>query len=116
MIKLVRVMRRGWAGVLTVALAVASASPASAGEITGNGKRLEINGNSLCAYSGQNDTPNGLALPIGPGGSLVVIDPGGNVQSYGYFMSHFEDFLPHPNDPDVREVFAFPGVGCNPMK
>lgn len=91
-------------------------SPAFAGEITGNGEDVTIHGQSLCAYSGINDTPDGLVLPIGPGGALVVIDPGGQVQSYGYFKSHFDDFLSSPSDPAAREVFAFPGVGCNPVK
>jgi hypothetical protein len=27
----------------------------SAGEITGNGKRIEVHGTSICAFSGQND-------------------------------------------------------------
>jgi hypothetical protein len=96
--------------------AVALATPALAGEITGNGKEIEINGRSLCAYSGINDTPDGLALPIGPGGALVEIEPGVQVQSYGYFKSHGGDFLQSPSDPAAREIFAFPGVGCNPVK
>ena len=102
--------------LLLVACAIVTATPAISGEITGNGKDIDINGNSLCAYSGINDTPDGLALPIGPGGALVVIDPGGHVQSYGYFKSHGGDFLQSPSDPDARDVFAFPGVGCNPVK
>jgi hypothetical protein len=102
--------------LLLAACAIGTATPAIAGEITGNGKDIDINGNSLCAYSGINDTPNGLVLPIGPGGALVVIDPGGDVQSYGYFKSHGSDFLQSPSDPDARDVFAFPGVGCNPVK
>ena len=116
MIKLAQFARSGCAGAFPLAFALTVTSPASAGEITGNGGNLPVNGNSLCAYSGLNDTPNGLVLPIGPGGSLVVIDPGGDVQSYGYFMSHFENFLSNPSDPEVRDVFAFPGVGCNPVK
>lgn len=101
--------------IITAAV-ISAATPAIAGEITGNGKDIEIHGQSLCAFSGINDTPDGLALPIGPGGALVVIDPGGDVQSYGYFKSHGGDFLPSPSDPDARDVFAFPGVGCNPVK
>jgi len=102
--------------VLGALAAVTFATPSQAGEITGNGKEIDINGQSLCAYSGINDTPNGLVLPIGPGGALVVIDPGGAVQSYGYFKSHFDDVLPSPSDPSARDVFSFPGVGCNPVK
>lgn len=65
------------------------------------------------AYSGINDTPNGLFPPIGPGGSLVMIDPGGDVQSFGYFLAQF-GFVGDPNDPATRSSFGFPSVGCNP--
>lgn len=116
MIKLVQYARSGAAGALAVALALTVASPAFAGEITGSGKDLPVNGNSLCAYSGLNDTPNGLWLPIGPGGALVQVDPGGQVQSYGYFMAQM-DFGANPSDPAVRDrPFGFPGLGCNPVK
>ncbi|HEY1144494.1 MAG TPA: hypothetical protein VGE68_10765 [Sphingomicrobium sp.] len=88
------------------------ASPVLAGEITGppptgNGQNTPgtiSNGNSRCSFSGLNDTPDGI-----PG-----IDPGGQVQSYGYFMSHFGLF--DPSDPDQRASFAFPGEGCNPTR
>lgn len=111
--------RGGSAALLGLAVAFAGISPAVAGEITGNGTSLKnpdgtLNGASLCAYSGINDTPNGLFLPIGPGGSLVMVDPGGDVQSFGYFYSQFDDFIQDPSDPDTRSGFAFPGVGCNP--
>jgi hypothetical protein len=87
-------------------------SGAMAGEITGppplgNGQDTPgtvSNGNSLCSYSGLNDTPDGV-----PGE-----DPGGQVQSYGYFMSQFD--LYDPSDAAQREMFAFPGVGCNPHR
>jgi hypothetical protein len=109
--------------MLVVALglsAVAGLPAAQAGEITGNGKSLKnadgtLNGNSLCAFSGRNDTPNGLILPIGPGGALVVVDPGGDVQSFGYFHSHSDGFIGDPSDPATRSGFAFPAVGCNPV-
>jgi hypothetical protein len=60
------------------------------------------NGNSLCSFSGLNDTPDGI-----PG-----VDPGGQVQSFGYFMSHFG--LYDPSDPADRDSFLFPANGCNP--
>lgn len=96
-------------GAMTAAML--AAAPAYAGEITGNGKELAINGNSACAFSGINDTPDGLSLPIGPGGALVEVDPGGHVQSYGAFKKI--GFLPSPSDPEAREG-GFPGNGCNP--
>jgi hypothetical protein len=92
-----------------------AAAPALAGEITGSGKDLPVNGRSLCAYSGQNDTPDGLWLPIGPGGALVQVDPGGDVQSYGFFKSQ-KDFIPSPSDPAARAGFSFPGTSCNPNR
>jgi hypothetical protein len=101
------------AGAMAVGLGCAGVSPAVAGEITGNGKDLTINGQSFCAYSGQNDTPDGLWLPIGPGGALVQVDPGGPIQSYGYFKSQ-KDAYASPSDPAARSVRNFPGVGCNP--
>jgi hypothetical protein len=104
---------RIYAGVLAIAAACAGLSPAVAGEITGNGKDLIINGQSFCAYSGQNDTPDGLWLPIGPGGALVQVDPGGDIQSYGYFKSQSGAY-PNPSDLAARSVRNFPGVGCNP--
>lgn len=90
-----------------------TAVPAHGGEITGNGKKITINGNSACAFSGYNDTPDGLSLPIGPGGTLVVVDPGGRTQSYGSFMS--DGFLASPRDPSGRDAQGgFPGESCNP--
>lgn len=93
--------------------AILAATPASAGEITGNGKDITLHANSACAFSGYNDTPNGLWLPIGPGGALVQVDPGGRTQSYGSFLS--DGFLSSPSDPSGRDALGgFPGVSCNP--
>jgi hypothetical protein len=87
------------------------AAPALAGEIKGPppigntpsppGTSIS-NGNSLCSFSGLNDTPDGIPN----------IDPGGQVQSFGYFMSQFG--LYDPSDPAARAGFAFPANGCNP--
>jgi hypothetical protein len=101
---------------INVALALAftfGSTAASAGEIkgpppTGNlnpapGTSIS-NGNSLCSFSGLNDTPDGFA-PAG--------DPGGIVQSYGYFMAQFG--LYDPSDPAQRDSFLFPANGCNPQ-
>jgi len=114
-----KILARGGSAALALALAFTVSSPAGAGEITGNGKSLKnpdgtLNGNSLCAFSGQNDTPNGLSLPIGPNGAMVVVDPGGDIQSFGYFLSHAEGFIGDPSDPATRSSRGFPAVGCNP--
>jgi hypothetical protein len=98
-------------GVLT-AVAM-TAAPAQAGEITGNGKEITLHAKSACAFSGYNDTPEGLSLPIGPGGTLVQVDPGGRTQSYGSFLS--DGFLSSPSDPSGRDALGgFPGESCNP--
>jgi hypothetical protein len=91
---------------------LAMASGALAGELTGNGKDLTIHGRSLCAYSGLNDTPDGLTIEVAPG-VFVEIDPGGHTQSYGSFYSKY-DFFESPSSPAARDAFAFPGTGCNP--
>lgn len=95
------------------AAAMLAATPAFAGEITSNGKELTLNGRSACAFSGYNDTPNGLWLPIGPNGALIQVDPGGRTQSYGSFLS--DGFLSSPSDPSGRDALGgFPGESCNP--
>lgn len=95
----------------TLVAAMFTASPANAGEVTGNGRDLPEHGKSACAFSGLNDTPGGLWLPIGPEGALVQVDPGGHVQSYGAFKKI--GFLPSPSDLEAREG-GFPGASCNP--
>jgi hypothetical protein len=95
---------------LAFALAVASTA-ATAGEITGPPPSGNLpgppgtsisNGNSLCSFSGLNDTPDGV-----PG-----IDPGGQVQSFGYFLAQYGIY--DPSDPAQRDSFLFPANGCNP--
>ena len=87
------------------------AAPALAGEIKGPPPPHNVpsdpgtsisNGNSLCSFSGLNDTPDGIPN----------VDPGGQVQSFGYFMSQFG--LYDPSDPADRASFFFPANGCNP--
>jgi hypothetical protein len=99
--------------VACLAGAMVASTSAYAGEITGPPPTVNdpapgtsiSNGNSRCSFSGLNDTPLGYA-PQG--------DPGGIVQSYGYFMAQFGIF--DPSDPDERAGFAFPGQGCNPTR
>jgi hypothetical protein len=100
-------------GALTTALVMASTA-ANAGEITGPPPASNLspapgtsisNGYSRCQFSGLNDTPDGFA-PAG--------DPGGIVQSFGYFMAQFGIY--DPSDPAQRSSFLFPGQGCNPQR
>ena len=89
------------------AVAFLFAAPAIAGEITGNGKDIDINARSECAYSGINDTPGGDPR-----------DPGGRVQSYGYLVGYWQ--LVDPQDYDPNDPFPpfqrIPGFACNPNR
>src|SRR6478672_11590383 len=89
------------------------AAPVFAGEIkgpppAGNTSSLPgtsvSNGNSLCSFSGLNDTPDGFGTPGSP-----EYDPGGQVQSFGAFMAQYG--LYDPSDPSDRSRFAFPAQG-----
>jgi hypothetical protein len=92
-------MKLGLAASVTIVAAV----PAIAGEITGNGKDITINSRSECAYSGRNDTPEGI-----PG-----LDPGGQTQNYGQFIAL--DWF-DARDFDPRTDFLKPGFACNPNR
>jgi hypothetical protein len=92
---------------------IAASTALYAGEIKGppptgnydNTPGTISNGNSLCSYSGLNDTPDGAPM-----------DPGGQVQSYGYFMAQFGIYDPaDPDGPFGRDSFLFPANGCNPQ-
>src|SRR3954454_20985000 len=104
-------MNRAITPALAIALAFSSTT-AFAGEIKGPPPAGNLNpapgttisnGNSLCSFSGLNDTPDGFA-PAG--------DPGGIAQSYGYFMGQFGIY--DSSDPAQRDSFLFPATGCNP--
>ena len=96
------VTRLGLAVSVAAIVLSLSASAVLAGEITGNGKSLKVDGGgkwgtglharSLCAYSGHNDDPE-EEFPFG-----------GQAQSYGYtaVRNGFKAFAPSP------------GVACNP--
>lgn len=79
-------------GVSSLALVAIGSGSALAGEITGNGKPTQgpAHANSICVFSGQNDTPN---------------DPfpeGGRVQSYGQLVR-----------VGLKSEVPSPGFGCN---
>lgn len=94
------------ASTATIALAaMVAATSARAGEITGNGKEIEINARSECAFSGQNDTPLGDPR-----------DPGGRVQSYGYLVGHWDLIDPQDWDPNGEGFQRIPGYACNPNR
>ena len=95
--------------VATALLATLAASAAFAGEVTGNGKSLHVEGGgkwgtglharSFCAFSGQED------LQFEEGGSKG--DPG-HAQSWGQIPKADRDFL--------TSIQSNPGIACNPQK
>jgi hypothetical protein len=91
---------------LFAAVAAFATAPAIAGEITGNDRYIDVHGKSSCAYSGQNDTPDG---------DEATSDPGGRVQTYGYFQSQtwLGDFI-NPRVVGPRSFSPHPGYACNP--
>jgi hypothetical protein len=80
----------------------ASASAASAGEITGNGKPTAgpAHANSICVFSGQNDDPT---APLSLDRTIAPNGPGGRSQSFGQDVKLGLD--PHVLNP---------GMACGP--
>lgn len=98
-------------GTFTViaSVAVVSTAPAIAGEIKGpppsqnyTADELDMHSNSLCAFSGLNDSPEG---------DPHEGDPGGIAQSFGYFFGKGGYPI---SDLDPRSDFLSPGYSCNP--
>ena len=88
-------------GACGAALAVLSAGPALAGEVTGSGKNPDHNqGKSWCSFSGHNDDPTAPLDGSGPNG------PGGHAQSFG------QDNKLGLADPHAGN----PGTLCNPNR
>ncbi len=76
--------------VCTAAIVGAGSTTAVAGEVTGNGKPLTVNGKSICAFSGQNDE-------FQEGDSDAP-----RVQSFGQIVAA------------VGPIGGIPGQACNP--
>jgi hypothetical protein len=91
------------AALLSVmALAALAGGPATAGEVTGNGKKSDFSqGKSICKFSGLNDIPEGDEEE----------GPGGRTQSFGH-----GDVWASPDslDPHSDELQMHPGSLCNP--
>jgi hypothetical protein len=89
---------------VSAAVALTLSATAFAGEITGNDKSLKnpdgtLNGRSICAFSGQNDTYSG---------DPTVPDSDGffRTQSWGQVAKAVKDFL--------TSIGMNPGKSCNP--
>ena len=83
--------------ICATSVVAVGASTASAGEVTGNGTFKPVNGNSICAYSGQNDAFHD------PTHGHFVGDESIRVQSYGQII-RTGTRLP---------AFLHPGSACN---
>ena len=82
-------------------IAVMAASPASAGEVNGNGKDLPLKGASLCKFSGLNDE--------------ITEDEPTRTQNYGTFFV----LIRNATGMTTKEfkdagVLPSPGLACNP--
>ena len=90
---------------LTLAAGLAAlAFPLQAGEVTGSGKDIEINGRSECAFSGLNDLDGDPR------------DPGAHTQSYGTLVA-LDIIDPQYLDPNADAPFVpIPGFACNPNR
>lgn len=81
-----------------------TSTAATAGEITGNGKEIEVNGRSECAFSGYNDLDGD---PRDPG--FISQNYGQNVRIFGLDPSQL--------DPNADADFVpIPGFACNPNR
>ncbi|WP_377639236.1 hypothetical protein [Oryzobacter terrae] len=83
-------------------LAVIGASPASAGEVNGNGDELPLKGRSICKFSGLNDE--------------ITPDEPTRTQSFGTFLVLIKKSA-GLRPGDVRgAILPSPGDACNPTK
>jgi hypothetical protein len=86
------------------AAAIAASTQSAAGEITGNGKDIDIHARSECAFSGYNDLDGDPR------------DPGFISQSYGQNV-RLTPLDPSTLDPNADAPFVpIPGFACNPNR
>jgi hypothetical protein len=109
--------KRSSIGALAIGVAALVGSTAAyAGEIKGppptdnsrGGDGRISNGNSICSFSGLNDTPLGYGQLGDPD-----FDPGGQTQSFGSFFGS-RGFPVSSLDPRTDELS--PGFSCNPTR
>ncbi len=79
-----------------------------AGEITGNGRLLEVQGRSECAFSGQED----LQFYLDDENTIQKVEPTrgdpGHAQSWGQIPREVRDYL--------TSIGLHPSVACNPSR
>ena len=93
------------AAMLLVAL---SAGATLAGEITGNGKLKAVNGQSICAFSGQEDLQWFTDDFQTERKEVPTRGEPGHAQSWGQIPKEVRDFL--------ATIGEHPGDACNPSK
>ena len=102
------------AAVLPVSL---SAGAVMAGEVTGNGKLLHVDGSkwgtglharSVCAYSGQEDLQYFTDNTDSTAKTVITRGDPGHAQSWGQIPKATRDFL--------TTLGLQPGTSCNPTK
>lgn len=100
--------RLGAAVAVAALVASLGASSVLAGEITGNGKLLDMHGRSECSFSGQED----LQFYTDNSDTTLKAEPTrgdpGHAQSWGQIPKETRDFL--------TTIGLNPGVACNPTK
>jgi len=96
------------AAFCAVAIASASASAAFAGEITGNGTLKAVNGNSPCAFSGQED----LQWYTNDGDTTLRSDPTKGDPAHSQNWGHVKQETGALGGANSTDAFGFPW-GCN---
>jgi hypothetical protein len=104
-----RQLTRLAAASVAAALALAlGAGSAFAGEITGNGRLLTVNGKSPCAYSGQEDLQWYTTNADTQLKDFFVRGDPGHAQSWGQIPKAVRDQL--------TLIGMNPGIDCNPTR
>jgi hypothetical protein len=101
-------MRLLVAGLLTVAMMALATSAAFAGEITGNGTLKTVNGNSPCAYSGQED----LQWYTTDGDTTLKADPVKGDPAHSQNWGQVKQATGVTGGANSTDAFGFPW-GCN---
>lgn len=89
-------------------IASLSASAVLGGEVTGNGKLLNVNGRSACAFSGQEDRQFFTDDTDATRKDVATKGDPSHAQSWGQIPKEVRDFL--------TSIGSNPGMACNPNK
>lgn len=84
------------------------AGSAFAGEITGNGRLMDVNGKSPCAYSGQEDLQWYTTNEDTQLKAVFVRGDPGHSQNWGQLDQATRDYL--------TSIGLNPGMACNPTR